>query len=220
MLIVYKKYQNKWARIAQEFTKKSGNGIKNKFYSIFRRIKNKIVKNDFSFSNKLSLFETSYIIDLITNHYKNVASFPKKTGKRGKDYIYTLLQNIDMAKVTAYKERLEVLHKGKVILDELSIENENERKQNDKSIQDLKEILPFKLASVTKSFIQEKLCFVLPDLETTHNKKTLTSEEKEFIKLQVFQNKGTTISSVSASNDCLFCNSPSINSYTQVMELV
>lgn len=65
MILAHKHQKNHWANIAESLKGRNNNSIKNRFYSIFRRIKNKLIKNDHGFSSKLELLEMLYILSVI-----------------------------------------------------------------------------------------------------------------------------------------------------------
>ena len=55
MLKAHKKYQNKWSEMAQALNGRSNNSIKNRFYSIFRKVKNKILRKDYTLDTKIEI---------------------------------------------------------------------------------------------------------------------------------------------------------------------
>lgn len=127
VLIAHNLYKNKWSEMGSMLKGRSNNTIKNKFYSIFRRIKGKIQKSDYSYNNKLELLETYYIISIIEQYLANPSQCSRSKGKRGKDYIYSLIHNITYTEVMDYKEKINLLAKNegsmKDLFDELSIEH-------------------------------------------------------------------------------------------------
>ena len=62
MIIAHKRYKNRWSEMAEFLKGRSNNTIKNKFYSVFRKIKGKIQKNDYTYESKLELLEIYYIL--------------------------------------------------------------------------------------------------------------------------------------------------------------
>lgn len=71
MLIGYRKYQDKWSSILQALNKRDNNTIKNRFYSILRKIINKIKRRDLICNSKLELLECLFMIFLIEQCYEN-----------------------------------------------------------------------------------------------------------------------------------------------------
>lgn len=114
MLLAHKQYKNKWSEITQHLKGKSNNTVKNRFYSIFRRIKGKVQRNDFSFESKLELFKICYMTSLMNYHLDHPMVSSKAKGRRGKDFIYSLIHNLPKEKVQRYEERIKDLagHKG------------------------------------------------------------------------------------------------------------
>lgn len=119
MIIAHNKYKNKWSEIATMLKGRNNNTIKNKFYSVFRRIKGKIQKSDYNYDSKLELLEIYYIISLIEYYLKNPTQNPKIKGKRGKDFIYTLIHNLNQEVVLNYKENIQQRAKNEGTMDEL-----------------------------------------------------------------------------------------------------
>lgn len=114
MLLAHKQYKNKWSEITQHLKGKSNNTVKNRFYSIFRRIKGKVQRDDFSFESELELFKICYMTSLMNYHLDHPMVSSKAKGRRGKDFIYSLIHNLPKEKVQRYEERIKDLagHRG------------------------------------------------------------------------------------------------------------
>jgi len=119
MFLAHHKYKNKWSEIGRLIKGRSNNTIKNKFYSIFRRIKGKIQKSDYTYCSKLELLEIYYIISLIEQYIANQHLNPKTKGKRGKDFIYSLIHNVSLKSIAEYKAQIQRLSKEEGDLEEL-----------------------------------------------------------------------------------------------------
>lgn len=119
MLIAHKKHKNRWADVSEALNGRSNNTIKNKFYSVFRKIRGKILKGDCSYVSKLELLEIHYIIILIEQYLSNPAQTPKTKGKRGKDFIYSLIHSLTDKMVADYKAKIIELTKHEGTMDEL-----------------------------------------------------------------------------------------------------
>lgn len=128
LILAHNRYKNKWTDISTTIRGRSNNTIKNKFYSIFRRIKGKIKKNDFEYSTRLELLEIYYVIAVIEEYLECDKDSAKAKGRRGKDYIWSLIHSIDKKLVTEYKAQLQLItkHQGSLtsILSQLAKENE------------------------------------------------------------------------------------------------
>lgn len=107
MILGHYKYKNNWSLIAETLFGWDKNTIKNKFYSAFRRIRGKIIKSNYIYDSKVELLEIYYITSLIQCHLEQPTQFKKSKGRRGKDYIYSLVQDITLGLVKDYKERLQ-----------------------------------------------------------------------------------------------------------------
>ena len=119
MIIAHKKHKNRWADISEALKGRSNNTIKNKFYSVFRKIRGKILKSDCSYVSKLELLEIHYIISLIEQYLAHPTSTPKTKGKRGKDFIYSLIHSLNDKMVADYKQKFKELTKDEGTMDEL-----------------------------------------------------------------------------------------------------
>ncbi len=122
MILAHKKYKNRWSDMSDSLKGRSNNTIKNKFYSVFRKIKGKIQKNDYSYDSKLELLEIHYIISLIEYYLAHPTQNPKTKGKRGKDFIYSLIHNLTAKGVQEYKQKIQELTKNEGTMEDLMVE--------------------------------------------------------------------------------------------------
>jgi len=119
MIIAHKRHKNRWADISEALKGRSNNTIKNKFYSVFRKIRGKILKSDCSYVSKLELLEIHYIVSLIENYLAHPLLVPKPKGKRGKDFIYSLIHSLNDKMVADYKAKMQELTKHEGTMEEL-----------------------------------------------------------------------------------------------------
>ncbi len=104
------KHKNSWCSIAEHLRGRNNNAIKNRFYSIFRRVKNRVRSCDLVHSSSLDLVETYYIISVMEESLTKPLTEGSNRRKRGADFLYTLIKDIDAAKLAAYKAQLNKLH--------------------------------------------------------------------------------------------------------------
>lgn len=102
LIYAHKQYKNRWTDVAIAMNCRNNNNIKNRFYSIFRKIKGKIYKKDFSYSSKLELLEIHYMISLMLKYLAHPPVNQRVKGKRGKDFIFSLIHNLDEQMVKTY----------------------------------------------------------------------------------------------------------------------
>ncbi len=121
MLVAHKQHKNRWADVSEALKGRSNNTIKNKFYSVFRKIRGKILKSDCSYVSKLELLEIHYIISLIEQYLAHPALTPKTKGKRGKDFIYSLIHSLNDKMVADYKAKITELTKSEGTMEELFV---------------------------------------------------------------------------------------------------
>jgi len=189
MLIVHQKHQNKWSNMAQELPGRSNNSIKNRFYSIFRKVKNKVVKHDVCHDSKIELLETLYMIFLMEVYFARSPPAVKQTGKRGKDFIFSLLKGLHPNDIKRYKLELLNSDNSETSLDklwfELVGESFTEKHKPPKAKKDCGNVL----LHITTNPPEGRSHLTLPSPRFTQNNGLLTPEEKHFIYFQVFQNK-------------------------------
>lgn len=118
-MIAHRTYKNQWAKISDSLKGRSSNMVKNKFYSIFRKVKSKIRNGELDFSSKLELLEMNYITDIVLNYIDLPRPSAKKKGKRGKDFIFTLIEGINEYFVKDYKKSLNDIAKTQGNIDSL-----------------------------------------------------------------------------------------------------
>lgn len=191
MLIAHQRHQNKWANIAETLHGRSNNSIKNRFYSMFRRVKNKARKMDFSYGSRLELHEAFYMMELMEQYFDNPLPAAESSGKRGKDFLYSLLKGIDIGTVKRYKGELSKYSVNRFTLEELWLELADREAE-------IKSSRPKKLEQIEHRNIVPSLnhlnshneCFyLLPHPNNFYNSCALTQEEKTFIISQTFQKR-------------------------------
>jgi len=104
------KFQNNWSQISAALKGRSNNVAKNRFYSIFRKVKNKIKKGDMVYDTELGLLQTYYVLELIMEYIAKPLPDSELHRKRGKDFIYTLIRDINSTMVCEYRANLMRIH--------------------------------------------------------------------------------------------------------------
>eukprot|EP00826_Nyctotherus_ovalis_P025986 TRINITY_DN2023_c0_g1_i2.p1 TRINITY_DN2023_c0_g1~~TRINITY_DN2023_c0_g1_i2.p1 ORF type:complete len:412 (-),score=99.02 TRINITY_DN2023_c0_g1_i2:107-1171(-) len=94
LLLAHRKFKNRWSDISNALHGRKSNSIKNRFYTIFRKVKNKIKKNDYSFVSNAEALQIHYVLSVMKND--NLAQ------KTGKDFIYKLMQHVTSEMLEAY----------------------------------------------------------------------------------------------------------------------
>lgn len=194
MLVVHQKHQNKWSNMSLELRGRSNNSIKNRFYSIFRKVKNKIIKKDLVHESKVELLETLYMISLMELYFASYQPLPKQTGKRGKDFIFSLLKGLQPESIIRYKTELQKSGGTGVSLDRLWLELVGENFTAN-----------LEIASSTKSKKDKSILFHITDLPMCDKAlrtlplprfvpafHTLSLQEKISFHFEVFKNKEET----------------------------
>ncbi len=106
LILSHMKFKNRWCDIVANLKGRHNNMIKNRFYSIFRKVKNKLKTNDFSYNSKLELVEIYYMISVMEEYAANPLPEDEPKRKRGRDFMYTLIDDIDQPSLQKYKDDL------------------------------------------------------------------------------------------------------------------
>lgn len=189
MLIAHRKYQNNWSNISQAMHGRDNNSIKNRFYSIFRKVKNKVRRMDLSYGSNVEIASALYMIQLTEDHLANPLPSSETTGKRGKDFLYSLLKGLFIEDVQKYRRELASNRSCESTLEELWLESANPNSST-KSTEVLGKSKPRDAIPYTSHpYKNGKLCYILPLPLETAAPNFLTPEEKVFFKSQVFREK-------------------------------
>ncbi len=185
MLIAHQKYQNKWSDVAGALTGRSNNTIKNRFYSIFRKVKNKVKRREFTYNSKLELFEIFHMLNIMEQYLSRPMPATEQKGKRGKDFIYSLLKSLRHEDVIKYKTDLQKQGAREVVPEELWLEMENLGKNKPTENVIPEERSPIEFLECITSPTAARHCVLPPPRSQTHE--VLTADEKIFIQSQAFQ---------------------------------
>lgn len=119
LILAHKEHKNRWSDVAEALKGRSNNNIKNRFYSIFRKTKAKILKEDYSYQSLLELLELHYMTSLIEKYLSHPNPNARLKGKRGKDFIYSLIHNLNLNTAQEYHTKLSELSKKEGTMNEL-----------------------------------------------------------------------------------------------------
>eukprot|EP00826_Nyctotherus_ovalis_P039918 TRINITY_DN3876_c0_g1_i1.p1 TRINITY_DN3876_c0_g1~~TRINITY_DN3876_c0_g1_i1.p1 ORF type:complete len:295 (+),score=84.64 TRINITY_DN3876_c0_g1_i1:165-1049(+) len=196
VLIVHNHCGNNWSAAAELLQGRNNNSIKNRFYSIFRKVVSKVKRMETKFSCQTELLEILYILMLMEQHISNPSPFIMKKGRRGKDFIYNLMKNIYTDNIEKYKAKL-----GRVLGREVALEKLWEEvavpvirakfclPEGIKSFIEMSKLVQSAQEAVSTASIQS---IILPKINFSAPPRELTREEKEFIATQAFSSKVTT----------------------------
>lgn len=102
LLLAHKEHKNSWSEISKAISGKSSNSIKNRFYTIFRKVKNKIKNNDYSYDSQCEILQIHYMLEIM-EEYVNIMNTPTFAAeKAGKDFLLKLVQQIDPKDLAIY----------------------------------------------------------------------------------------------------------------------
>ncbi len=87
LIMAHMSCMNRWADIAASLKGRNNNMVKNRFYSILRKVKNKVRHSDFSHCSKLELYEMYYMVSVMEQYASHPQQPEELTRKRGKDVL-------------------------------------------------------------------------------------------------------------------------------------
>ncbi len=167
LVLSHMKNKNRWCDIVRDLKGRHNNMIKNRFYSIFRKIKNKVKCGDLAYGTQLEVLEGYYMVSVMQDYLQKPVPEEEPKRKRGKDFMFTLISDIDRAELAEYSAKLK------------------EKKPLEGSLEELLQKIVFGEWKIqTPELAHENR--TLPAPRTFCAKKGLSAEEKEFVKSQVF----------------------------------
>ena len=122
LILSHMRLRNHWRDIALTLKGRHNNMVKNLFYSIFRRVKNKLLTRDFSCKSKLEVLEVHYILSLMELYIHLPISDLDLKRKRGKDFLHTLVADLDPSQLLEFKAGINVRFPLKASLEQLLTE--------------------------------------------------------------------------------------------------
>jgi len=108
LLLAHREHKNSWSEISKALSGKSSNSIKNRFYTIFRKVKNKIKNCDYSSDSKCEILQIHYMLEIMEK-YVNILNVSESADKTGKDFLYKLVQQIDQKDLAIYTKNFREL---------------------------------------------------------------------------------------------------------------
>ena len=106
LLLAHQKYKNSWSDIAIALKNRDNNSIKNRFYTIFRKVRNKAKKSDYTYTSKHELLQMLYVVSVMESYLLLMASPEESKEKQGKDFACKLVEHVNSTTLLAYKQRL------------------------------------------------------------------------------------------------------------------
>lgn len=182
LLVAHKKHRNKWSVISGNMIKRSSNKIKNRFYSLFRKVINRIKRSDFLFESSLDVIETCYVVSLIESYLKERESLNLLEAQ--KDYAFRLIEDLDITAVIEYKDRFSKIKKEgtiELMLEKLSEKHgttllEHKEKSVSNFLQSNKEVQPMSFPEKPRKIL--KLELTLPSPRSFYPAEGISWEEK------------------------------------------
>ena len=207
LLLLYIKHKNDWASISDNMPNRHNNMAKNHFYSMFRKIKNRINSKDFDYKSQLELIETHYIISLIEkcNGSKHTINTKRK---RGEDFLLTLVKDIHQDMVEEYKADLNLKYPLEMPVETLLENIIKSSKDFEKQSENTHDMI---------SIEKRRGIVVLPAPNFSKRPQVLTLEEKlsfaESIRQVILycKNSITSVKPIKKNNNLSFLDIPELN---------
>ena len=102
LLLAHHIHKNNWSNISTALHGRNNNSIKNRFYTIFRKVRNKIKKADYTYTSTLEVLQIRYIVSVMQTYMGTITSPELLAEKAGKDFVCKLLQQIDVKMINEY----------------------------------------------------------------------------------------------------------------------
>lgn len=197
-------YRNRWCDIALRFKGRHNNMIKNRFYSILRKIKNKIRNNDFNAQDQLELLEMYYMTSLMISYIRNPRPIEDHRRKRGKDFMHTLVNDLSVITLDSYRCDLESCYPLKesleIELQKIIEVEENKSKDTPNTNSIYSKLLPDVQTSSSELLItveqilefcigSKNKALILPVPQSYSCKEPFTLDEKQSVIEEVFHRK-------------------------------
>jgi len=110
LLLAHMDYGNHWCDISTYFKGRHNNMIKNRFYSILRKVKNKIRNKDYNGVDQLELVEMHYMAGVMINYIRNPAPAEDSKRRRKRDFMYSLINDINLTTLEQFSSDLLVIN--------------------------------------------------------------------------------------------------------------
>eukprot|EP00826_Nyctotherus_ovalis_P037311 TRINITY_DN3395_c0_g1_i3.p1 TRINITY_DN3395_c0_g1~~TRINITY_DN3395_c0_g1_i3.p1 ORF type:complete len:202 (-),score=27.51 TRINITY_DN3395_c0_g1_i3:458-1063(-) len=94
LLLAHMDYGNRWCDVTAYFKGRHNNMIKNRFYSILRKVKNKVHISDYSYQDELELIEMHYLTIVMMNYIRSPIPKEDYKRKRRTDFMHTVVSSI------------------------------------------------------------------------------------------------------------------------------
>jgi hypothetical protein len=107
LLLAHYRFRKNWSDISSVLNGRNRNSVKNRFYSIFRRVKHKIKKSDFSYTSNIDVLQIHYILLVMRNYLAEVTGTEYMTQMTSRDSIYKHLQQLTLEIVNDYAAKFQ-----------------------------------------------------------------------------------------------------------------
>ena len=181
LILAHMKIKNRWCDIVELLKGRHNNMIKNRFYSIFRKVKNKVKNSDLTYSSEIELIEIHYMISVMEDYLRKPPPPVEPKRKRGRDFLYNLIDDIEFQTLISYKKELHRLYPVTVPLDQALTKVLHSHTKTTQSF-DLDEYVQ-KVNNIDEA---QKGSITLPVPKSINSIETLNPEEKELARKVLF----------------------------------
>lgn len=109
LLLAHRMHKNSWANISTELHGRPSNSIKNRFYTIFRKVRNKVKKEDYSFESEYEVLQILYMISIMEFYMSMIKKAEGSSEMEGKDFIYKLTLQLNGKTLEQYSAKFKEL---------------------------------------------------------------------------------------------------------------
>jgi len=107
LLLAHYKFKKNWSDVSRVLGGRNRNSVRNRFYLIFRRVKHKIKKSDYSYTSNIDILQTHYILFVMKNYLSKAIGPEYMAQMASRDSTYKLLQQITLEMVTDYASKFQ-----------------------------------------------------------------------------------------------------------------
>eukprot|EP00826_Nyctotherus_ovalis_P031192 TRINITY_DN248_c0_g2_i20.p1 TRINITY_DN248_c0_g2~~TRINITY_DN248_c0_g2_i20.p1 ORF type:complete len:333 (+),score=38.98 TRINITY_DN248_c0_g2_i20:232-1230(+) len=131
LLLAYRRFRSNWPAISNALGGKSVSSIKNRLYLIFKKVKNKIKKRNYSLSSKSEILKMHYVLFVMKDYLARATGPEFLVQVASKDFICKLLKQITPevldTYITIFQEKAGFCGTMQELLEQIIMESEPAR---------------------------------------------------------------------------------------------
>ena len=109
LIVAYKRFKNDWKRVARRVGTRDNGAVKNRFYTIFRKVRYQVLHDNCQYKSPLELLEMYFMIATMEDYLRREKPPGQGNTQRSVDFIFTLIQNLNLDILSRFGARLVAL---------------------------------------------------------------------------------------------------------------